>query len=210
MAKKKVTDEELDEELEESEEVEEETPKKEKKIKLELDFDMDPIERLRKEIDFSDDPNEKAIGEFLIIELGKDNVLKTDYATKKVTLNKILDFVTNEAKNRLKTKSGTQCVMISDQEVYGMVIHYVHDGDIPEEKGNKYVLTKEEKKSLQEQAREEYLAEERRKIEEAERKKREREEAARKKALEKEKKEREESGQISLFDDCDWGDDDEN
>jgi len=210
MAKKKVTDEELDEELEETEEVEEQEPKKEKKIKLELDFDMDPIERLRKEIDFTDDPNQKAIGEFLIIELGKDNVLKGDYATKKITLDKMFKFVTNEARNRLKTKSGTQCVMISDQEVYGMVIHYVHDGDIPQEKGTKYVLTKEEKKSLQEQAREEYLAEERRKIEEAERKKREREEAARKKALEKEKKEREESGQISLFDDCDWGDDDEN
>lgn len=174
--------------------------KKAKTQKLELDFELDPVERLTKEIDFTDDPNQKAIGNFLLEEFKKDEVIKADYKAKKITLDKILAFVKNEARNRVSAKTGTQCVMMSDQEVYGLVIHYIHDGAPKESKETKCILTKEEKKSLEEQAREEYLAEQKAKIAEAERKKAEKEKAARERALEKEKKEREELGQMSLFD----------
>lgn len=207
MAKEKIKNEELDTELEEEdrEDSEEElvengeTEKSPKKETLKLDFDMEPMERLRKEIDFVDDPSEKAIGEFLLQEFEKNEVLRADYRDKKVTLDKIFAFVKNEAEKRVSVKSGTQCVMMSVQEVYGLAIHYVHDGAPTPTKDSSYTLTKEEKKSLQEQAKEEYLAEQKRKLEEAEKKRIEKEKAAKAKALEKEKEEREKSGQISLF-----------
>lgn len=207
MAKEKIKNEELDTELEEEdrEDSEEElvendeTEKSPKKETLKLDFDMEPMERLGKEIDFVDDPSEKAIGEFLLQEFEKDNHLKADYKDKKVTLDKIFAFVKKEAEKRVSVKSGAQCVMMSSQEVYGLVIHYVHDGAPAPTKDSSYTLTKEEKKSLQEQAKEEYLAEQKRKLEEAEKKRIEKEKAAKAKALEKEKEEREKSGQISLF-----------
>ena len=207
MAKEKIKNEELDTELEEEdrEDSEEElvengeTEKSPKKETLKLDFELDPVERLTKEIDFTDDPNQKAIGNFLLEEFKKDEVIKADYKAKKITVDKILAFVKNEAKKRVSAKTGTQCVMMSDQEVYGLVIHYIHDGAPAPTKDSSYTLTKEEKKSLQEQAKEEYLAEQKRKLEEAEKKRIEKEQAAKAKALEKEKEEREKSGQISLF-----------
>ncbi len=204
-------DEELgfEEEIETEEDAEEESVqsvqkgKQAKSQKLELDFNMDSSERLSKEIEFTDDYSKKAIGEFLLNEFTKDEVLKADYKARKLTLDKIFDFVKHEAKKRVKSQSGAQCVMISDTEVFGLVIHCVHDGEIKEDKSDKYVLTKEAKKSLEEQAKEEYLTEQKRKLEEAEKKRIEKEKAARERALAKEKKEREESGQISLFDDFD-------
>lgn len=193
-----------DEELEleeEEEETETEENKPTKGEKLTLDFEMDPSERLRKEINFSTDTNEKAIGEFLLKEFEKDNVLKADYKDKKVELNKILAFVINEAKKRAETQKNRSCVMMSDQEVFGLVIHYVHDGAPKDVKKDKYTLTKEEKKSLEQQAREEYLAEQKRKLAEEEQKRLE-------KARAKEKKALEDSGQMTLFDL--FGDEDEN
>lgn len=191
-----------DEELELEEEEEENKPTKGEK--LTLNFDMDPSERLRQEIDFSTDANEKAIGEFLLKEFEKDNVLKADYKDKKVELNKILAFVINEAKKRAETQKNRSCVMMSDQEVFGLAIHYVHDGAPKESKKEKYTLTKEEKKSLEQQAKEEYLAEQKRKLAEEEQKRLEKEKAARA----KEKKALEDSGQMTLFDL--FGDEDEN
>ena len=203
---KLMADEELELE-EEEEETETEENKPTKGEKLTLNFDMDPSERLRQEIDFSNDANEKAIGEFLLKEFEKDNVLKADYRDKKVELNKILAFVINEARKRAESQKNRSCVMMSDQEVFGLVIHYVHDGAPKESKKEKYTLTKEEKKSLEQQAREEYLAEQKRKLADEEQKRLEKEKAAREKARAKEKKALEDSGQMTLFDL--FGDEDE-
>ena len=198
-----VIDEELDEVEEEETEEKSEPKTKSKKETLTLDFEMEPEERLKAEINFTDDPNQKAIGEFLLQEFGKDSTIKADYKAKKVTLDKILGFVTNEAKKRASKQKNRNCVMMSDTEVFGLVIHFVHDGDIPETKGQNYTLTKEDKKSLEEQARAEYLAEQKKKLEEAEKKRIEREKKAKERAIQKEEQERKERGTISLFDD--WG-----
>ena len=201
-----------DEELELEEEVEsEEEPKKEKapkgkKEKLELDFSMNAIERLRKEIDCTDDTYKKTVGEFLIKEFEKDEPLRMAYFTRKITLDQVWKHIYDYAKAQTKKPGNSNCVCLSDAEVFGQAIHFIQDGEIKVTKESKVVLTKEVKKSLEEQAEQEYLAEQKRKLEEAAKKKAEREAAAKKKALEKEKKKREESGQISLFD---WGDDDD-
>ena len=200
---------ELDEELD-AEEVESEEEKKDaktpkgKKETLELDFSMNAIDRLRKEIDFTNDVYKKAVGEFLIKEFAKDENLRMAYFTRRVTLEQVWKHIYEYARAQTKIQGSSSCVVLPDAEVFGQAIHFVQDGEVKENKESKLVLTKEVRKSLEEQAKDEYLAEQKRKLEEAERKKAEREKAAKAKALEKEKKEREESGQISLFD---WGDD---
>jgi len=203
------TDELEDVELEEEEtgeesveEIQETKKSKPKTEKLELDFSMNAIDRLQKEIDFTDDEYKKVVGNFLIEEFKKDENLRMAYFTRKVTLDATWDFIVAQARKAAKGKN--QCVM-SDKEVFGLAVHFVLDGTIKETKSDKVVLTKEVKESLEEQARQEYLAEQKAKLEEAEKKRLEKEKKAREKALEKEKREREEMGVISLFDDEDWG-----
>ena len=196
MNEEELFEEELDEESSES--VQETREAKSEKIKIELDFSMNAIERLQKEVEFTDDEYKKVVGNFLIEEFKKDENLKMAYFDRKVTLDALWDFVLGEAKKAAKGKNS--CVM-SDKEVFGLAIHFVIDGEIKETKKDSLVLSKEVKKSLEEQAREEYLAEQKRKLAEQEKKRLEKEEAKRKAALEKDKKDREESGQMSLFDD---------
>ena len=181
------------------EESEEETEEKESN-KIELDFGMDPVERLTKEIEFTQDANKKAMGNFLLEEFKKDETIKADYRDKKITLDKIYQFIVNEAQKRAKAQKNSTCVVMSDAEVFGMIVHYVHDGASAASKDTTYTLTREEKKNLEEEAKKQYLAEQKAKLAEEEAKKAEKEAAAKAKALEKEKKEREESGQLSLFD----------
>lgn len=188
----KEIDEELDELDEESEEVK---PAKGKTEKLELDYSMNAIDRLKAEIEFTDSEYQKVVGNFLLKEFEKDENLKMAYFTKKITLKDVWESIVKVAKK--KAVSGA--TVMSDEEVFGLAIHYIQDGEVKESKGSKVTLSKEVKKSLEEQAREEYLAEQKRKLAEDEKKRLEREKAARAKALEKEKKEREDSGQISLF-----------
>lgn len=207
MSKRRIEDEELEELEEETgedsvEEIQETKKTKPKTEKLELDFSMNAIDRLQKEIDFTDDQYKKVVGNFLIEEFKKDEPLRMAYFTRKVALDAVWDFIVAQARKAAKGKNS--CVM-SDQEVFGLAIHFVQDGDIKETKSDKVVLTKEVKASLEEQAREEYLAEQKAKLEEAEKKRLEKEKKAKEKALEKEKREREELGMISLFDDDNWG-----
>jgi len=200
-------DEELDEEeIESEEETKDAKTPKGKKETLELDFSMNAIDRLRKEIDFTDDVYKKAVGEFLIKEFEKDEPLRLAYFSRKITLEQVWKHIYEYARAQTKTQRNSQCVVLSDEEVFGQAIHFVQDGEVKVTQDSKVVLSKEVKKSLQEQAEEEYLAEQKRKLEEAARKKAEREALAKKKALEKEKQKQEESGQISLFD---WGDEDD-
>ena len=59
---------------------------------------------------------------------------------------------------------------MSDDEVFGLAIHFVQDGKFKEDKNDTFTMTKEEKKSLEEQAKIEYLAEQKQKLEEVEKK----------------------------------------
>lgn len=184
-------EEEMGEELEtNNEEIEVET--KEKVEKIELDFLMDPIERLQKEIDFTNSDYQKIVGKFLISKFKDDEVLKICYKERKVTLKTIWDSIVATAKK--KAVSGA--AVMSDDEVFGLAIHFVQDGEIKVTKEEKFTLTKEEKKSLEQQARQEYLAEQKKKIEEAEKRKLEKEN----KKIEAEKDKAKKCGQISLFD----------
>lgn len=174
-----------------------EETKKAKTEKIELDYSMNAVDRLRAEIDFTNSEYQKVVGEFLLKEFAKDENLKMMYFTKKITLKDIWESIVKVAKK----KATNGAAVMSDEEVLGLAIHYITDGEIKETKSSKVTLTREEKKSLEEQAKAEYLAEQKKKLKEQERKKKEREENARKKALEKEKEEREKFGTISLFDD---------
>lgn len=172
---------------------------------IELNYDEDPIVRLQKEIDIINDKNAKLIGKFLLEEFKSDETLKADYSAKKRNLKQILDFVKNTAETRLKGQNNANCVMVEDKEVYGWVIHYVHDGkvEVPDDE-NTFLLDEETKASLEEKAKEQYLAECKRKLEKQEAMRIEREKKAKEKALAKEKEEQEASGQLNLFD---FGDD---
>lgn len=197
--KEELLEEELDEENEkEEEEIKVET--KGKVEKIELDFLMDPIERLQKEIDFTNSDYQKIVGEFLISKFKDDEVLKNCYKERKVTLKTIWDSIVAAAKK--KAVSGA--AVMSDDEVFGLAIHFVQDGEIKANKEEELTLTKAQKKSLEQQAKEEYLAEQKRKLAEEEQKRLEKEKAARA----KEKKALEDSGQLVLFDL--FGDEDEN
>lgn len=191
---KVVNSEEFEEDVEEEAELEEESKETKSKVKvenLELDFSMDSIVRLQKEIDFTDSEYQKIVGNFLIEQFKKDEKLKTCYSTRLVTLQAVWNSILVVAKK--KATSGA--AVMSDEEVFGLAIHYVQDGEIKETKEEKYTLTKAEKISLEEKARKEYLAEQKFKLEEEKRKCQEREA----KKFEQERKRREESGQLSLF-----------
>lgn len=208
--KDELEDVELEEEETSEEDIEsvQETKKaKSKKETITLDFSMNAIERLQIEIDFTDGEYQKVVGRYLLKEFEKDEELRLAYFTKKITLEQVWKHIYEYAKAQTKKPGNSNCVCLSDEEVFGQAVHFIQDGaPIKEYKDNKVTLSKEVKKSLEEQAKEEYLAEQKRKLEEAEKKRLEKEKAAKAKALEKEKEEREKSGQITLFDDFDWGD----
>ena len=161
-------------------------PKKElnnkQKETLTLDFEMDPVERLKKEIEFTNDNSQKRIGEFLLEEFSKDENIKNDYKERKVTLENIYNSIVEVAR---KKANGSSCVAISDEEVFGLAIHFIHDGEIKNQNSSSYTLSKAEKKSLEEQAKEEYLAEQKRKLEDAENKRIQKEKPPRKRLLKK-------------------------
>ena len=188
-----------DEEILEQEEIEEETTdtqEESKKEKVELDFSMSVEERLTKEIEFAETQYEKTVGEFLLKKFKEDEPLKEAYFNRKVTLTDVWKSIMDAAK---KKAVGGACCM-SDEEVFGLAIHFVQDGKVVEVKSEKFTLSKETKESLKARAEQEFIQEQKRKLEEAEKKRIEKEKKAKEKALEKEKKEREESGQLNLFD----------
>lgn len=176
--------------------------------KLELQMDMDPVERLTKEIEFTKIESAKRVGQFLLEQFKKDVVLRECYRDRKVALNNLWGYIVNQAR---KVADGQGSCAIDDETVYGWAIHFVQDGEIKEPATEKLVVTRtviteEEKEQAKAKALEEFKNQEVKRLEEERQKQEEKEKAKRKAALEKEKKKREESGQISLFDD--WGDDD--
>lgn len=187
----------LEVEEEEEVEVEETEVDDSKKEKLELDFNMDAVERLTKEVEFSDSEYMKVVGNFLLKKFVEDEPLKKAYFERKVTLDQVWNSIVESA--RQKASGANSCCM-SDEEVFGLAIHYIQDGKVKEYKKETYVLSKESQESLKERAEKEFVEEQKRKLEEAERKRIEKEERAKEKAIAKEKKHEEESGQLNLFD----------
>lgn len=187
------TEEMENEEIEETEEETEEEASPKKESKIELDFSMDPIERIKTEIESAEGSLGKVIGEYLAGKMAEDEPLKQAYKDRKITLKAVCDFITECAKKRLKGVNGA----VWHEEVFGWAIHYVQDEPVKVSESATYTLTKEEKESAKAKAIREYEAAERKKLEDKAKKEAERQQAKIKKAEE----EREKSGQMSLFDD---------
>ena len=172
-----------------------ENDKNEGVCKLELNFKEEPIDRLKKEIDFyKDDSTKVAIGQFILEQLEKDEILKNNYKEKRFTINSCAAYITKLARKSLNNKDGC----LEDKVIFGWIIHYLQDEPI---ENNVYaVLSKETKESLKAQAEEEYKEECIAKIKEKQekeiRKAIDKENKARKKAEE----EKEKYGEMSLFD----------
>lgn len=188
------TEEMENEELEETEEeTEEEKSSQKKENKIELDFSMDAIERIKTEAESAKDGLSKAIGAYLVEKMANDEPLKQAYKDRKITLKAVCGFITECAKKKLGGVNGA----VDDEEVYGWAIHYVQDEPVKVSESNSYTLTKEEKESARAKAIREYEAAERKKLEDKAKREAERQQAKIRKAEE----EREKSGQMSLFDD---------
>ena len=181
------------EEIEETEEETEEESSPKEKSKIELDFSMDAIERVKIEAESAKDGLSKAIGAYLAGKMAGDEPLKQAYKDRKITLKAVCGFITECARKKLGGASGA----VEDEEVFGWAIHYVQDEPVKVSESAAYTLTEEEKESAKAKAIREYEAAERKKLEDKAKKEAERQQAKIRKAEE----EREKSGQMSLFDD---------
>ena len=199
--KEKTVKERLDDEIGEDEDDEAPDEEEKGKKKIDLDWGMDPSERLRIEMKaLQENDQMRLVAKELIAEFAKDPSLAEAYRAKKRTLDEVIDYIVGEAR---KMAVGGRAV-VRDEEVYGWAIHYVQDGKengTKEKKLSVGVLTKEDEAEIAEKAKKDfYDAEMRRLKEEAERKdKKEREKAERKKAEEKAKKRERGYEQVSLF-----------
>lgn len=184
-----------EEEEEEVKDVAEEEEKIEETVKkIELDFSMDPIERLNIEVGEVEDSNAKEIGAYLLEQFLKDEPLKEAYRTRKMTLESVNKEITRCAKEKLGGKNGR----VSDAEVFGWVLHFVQDGknDTIETNQSSYQISKIDEAEAKRKALVRFEEEELKRLKKVEEKKRKAEEAK----LAKDKKKAEEVGQISLFD----------
>lgn len=201
MEKEKTVEERLEEEIGEDEDDEATDEEEKGKKKIDLDWGMDPSERLRIEMEsLQENDQMRLVAKELISEFAKDPGLAEAYRAKKRTLEEVIDYIVGEAR---KMAVGGRAV-VRDEEVYGWAIHYVQDGKEKDTKAKKLsvgVLTKEDEEEIAEKAKKDfYDAEMKRLKEEADRKaKREREKAERKKAEEEAKKRERGYEQVSLF-----------
>lgn len=217
MAEEKTVEEKLEDEMaeEEAEETSEKPKKQSKKKKkseneVELDWDMDPTERLKVEMEaLQENDQMRLVAKMLIEEFTKDPNLATAYKERKVTLEAIIKYIMAEAQKAAVNNRA----MIEDKTVYGWAIHFVQDGDVKKTDAKKLsvaVLPKKTEEEIAEQAKRDFyeaemkrLAEEKRKAEEKAKKEAEakaKREVA--KAERKRKKEEEEfakNGQMSIF-----------
>lgn len=201
MEKEKTVEERLEEEIGEDEE--DEAPAEEEKgeKKIDLDWGMDPSERLRIETEaLPENDQMRLVAKELIAEFAKDPNLAEAYRAKKRTLEEVIDYIVGEAR---KMAVGSRA-MVSDETVYGWAIHYVQDGEEKETKVKKLsvnVLTRETEEEIAEKAKKDFYESEMRRLkDEAERKaKKERERAEKKKAEEEAKKRERGYEQVSLF-----------
>lgn len=172
------------------------------KEKIEIMMDIDPIERLTKEIEVTTKNGAKKVGEFLLKEFEKDDVLKQCYFDRKVTLMNIWKYIEEEAVKMAKEEDS---IAIEDDTVYGWAIHFIQDGEIEEPAAEKMVMTRtviteEDKAKAKADALEEFKKKELERLEKERKAKEEKEKAKLKELARKEKEKRESSGQLSLFD----------
>ena len=163
---------------------------------IELSFELDPIERLEKEIEVEDDSQRVVIGNYLKSRFESDEVLRNAYKDKKRTLRDVYKYVIDCAKKLAPNGYG---VMVEDKDVYNWAVHYILDGE-QEHTTETYTLTKEEKKSIEEQAKEKYMNEVLAKLRAEDEEKKKKEEEKKAKELAKFNKKKEDEGAISLFD----------
>ena len=163
---------------------------------IELSFELDAIERLEKEIEIEDDSQRVVIGKYLKSRFESDEVLRNAYKDKKRTLKDVYKYVIDCAKNLAPNGYG---VMVEDKDVYGWAVHYILDGK-QEHTTKTYTLTKEEKKSIEEQAKEKYMNEVLAKLRAEDEEKKKKEEEKKAKEIAKFNKKKEDEGAISLFD----------
>lgn len=163
---------------------------------IELSFDLDPIERLDKEIEIEEDSQKVIIGRYLRSRFESDETLRNAYKEQKRTLDDVYEHVIHCARELAKNNNG---VMVEDKDVYNWAVHYILDGDEIRE-GETYVLSVEEKKSIEEQAKEKYMNEVLAKLRAEDEEKKKKEEEKKAKELAKFNKKKEDEGAISLFD----------
>ena len=171
-------------------------PKKTDIPKVELDFEMDPSERLKIEVANAPTSMEKVIGEHLLIKFEKEEKLKNSYKERKVKLSDIVEFVNNKAKEYLQNKSGA----IEDTVIFGWCVHYVLDEEIEIPESKSYYISKEDEETARLRALKRLEEEQYQKLKNVEEQKLQKAQKAKEKLEEKEKKIQEETGQLSLFD----------
>lgn len=173
---------------------------------IKISFDLEPSERLKQEIETLNekDTTGKRIGAFLLEQFKKDRPLSDAYRDRKVMLDDVLGYVNSMAEDLAKTiYEGRHAICVDDATVFGWVIHFVQDGDLPENRPTMekiVILTEEEKEDAKAMALKRFEEEQYNELVAAEKAKKEAEEKRLKRLKDKEKKEREESGQLLLFD----------
>ena len=163
---------------------------------IELSFELDPIERLDKEIEIEEDSQKVIIGRYLRSRFESDETLRNAYKEEKKTLDDVYEYVIDCARELAKNNNA---VMVEDKDVYNWAVQYILDGEQRRE-GETYVLSVEEKKSIEEQAKEKYMNEVLAKLRAEDEEKKKKEEETKAKELAKFNKKKEEEGAISLFD----------
>ena len=173
---------------------------------IKISFDLEPSERLKQEIETLNekDTTGKRIGAFLLEQFKKDQPLSDAYRDRKVTLEDVVKYVVSMAEDWAKNVyGGSHDCFIDDEIVFGWVIHFIQDGDLPENRPTMekiVILTEEEKEDAKAAALKRFEEEQYNELVAAEKAKKEAEENRLKRLKDKEKKEREESGQLLLFD----------
>ena len=150
---------------------------------IELNFEMDPVERLQIEIEHTSNGMLKCIGNYLLEQFQKDEVLKNCYKDRKITLAAIECYVNTCANKYLNGVNGG----VEDKVVYGWVLHYVQDEKVEITEAATVTLTEQEKKDAHAEALAEYKKDMLHELESR---------SAKPKAAKKEKKD---DGQLSLF-----------
>ena len=163
---------------------------------VELDFEMDPLERLKIEVANTSDSIEKVIGKYLLTEFEKEEKLKNSYKERKIKLTDVVDFINTKAKEYLQNQNGA----IEDVVVFGWGVHYVLDEEVKMPEKQSYSISKNDEETARLMAIKRIEEEHYQKLKKEEEQKQQKEKKTKEKLEEKEKKLQEEIGQLSLFD----------
>ena len=93
---------------------------------MKIPYETAPEIRVKLEIENTQDKQLKIIGEYLLDKFKSDLPLALAYQERKITLDKIFDYVRAQA----QAQAQNGCAMVEDNEVFGWVLHYVQDEKI--------------------------------------------------------------------------------